>query len=223
MAAEKILGELNENEASTDEEEAIANFGVACRECQEAFPSGNQLHDHLKTFNAHAVEEVASVLDLTAKQKIEQSEDISNSTETLVKAYRNVEDPTESFTAVIDSGFGHSAVNRKFLNDVPHTFKSIIPLIIRGIDGRKTVSELATFVLYLRSNQGVFLKLKIAALIFDDLGTNLLISIDYIKAWDLVLDIPRQFGIFHRSDKVRKPMAVVCLQVTRQSIISLVI
>ena len=76
---------------------------------------------------------------------------------------------------------------------------------------------------YLRSTQGVFLKLRIAALIFDDLGTDLLISTDYISAWNMVLDIPRQLAIFHRSDKAGKPIAMVNLQVSRQLSKSIVI
>ncbi|KAF7502141.1 hypothetical protein GJ744_006983 [Endocarpon pusillum] len=173
----------------------MAHFGIACRGYKEAFPSNNQLHNHLNAFNAHAAEGARIVLDLSASPKEEQLEGIANSTETRVKAYQNI-DSSEAFSAVIDSGFGRSAVNRQFLYTLPHTTKAIKELMIRGISGRQAVSELATFVFYLRSNHGVYLKLRIAALIFDDLGIELLVGTDYIKAWNMVLDIPRQLAIF---------------------------
>ncbi|ERF71280.1 hypothetical protein EPUS_05332 [Endocarpon pusillum Z07020] len=205
---EQLDKDSSEEDTSTSEDEVVANFGVACRECQEAFPSNNQLHGHLKAFNAHAVEEIPTVIDLTAKPKGKQLEGIANCTETCVKAYLSANsDTTQVITAVVDSGFGRSAVNRKLLDSVPHTIKPIKHLVIRGIRGRKKVSELAKFVLYLRSNKGVFLKLEIKALIFDDLGTSLLIGTDYIKAWNLD----------------RKPIAVIRLQITRELMANFVI
>ncbi|ERF74442.1 hypothetical protein EPUS_09487 [Endocarpon pusillum Z07020] len=218
------MSDDGKSDNSRGEGEILANFGVTCHECNKFFPSGNQLHGHLKSFNAHAIESAQTVLDLSTNLKGEPLEGISNSTETRVTAYPNTDaGSSNTFIAVIDSGFGHSAVNRELLAMLPHTVKPVKQLIIRGIGGRQAVSEIATFVFYIRGGQGVILKLKIAALIFDDLGTDLLISTDYIKAWNIVIDIPRQLAIFHRSEKIRKPIAFVRLQVTRQPISNFVV
>ncbi len=227
LALQNALDESSDDESSSmKEEEVVANFGVACRECKESFPSGNQLHSHLRAFNAHTAEatplmQPSTIIDLTAQSRGEYPEGIFNCTETRVNAYRAID--SEPFTAVIDSGFGRSAVNRKLLTQLPHTSKTIKPLTIRGIGGRQRVSELATFVFYLQSTQGKLLKLRISALIFDDLGTELLISTDYIRAWNMVLDIPRQLAIFHKNSKIDKPMAMIRVQITRQSSVNLIL
>lgn len=224
LAFQTARGEESDEDNSQGHDEIIANFGVACRECKEPFSSGNQLHSHLKSFNAHAVSGNPIIIDLTAQPKGECVEGIANSTETRVKAYLTADSSSTSlFTAVVDSGFGRSAVNRKLLLNVPHTLKPIHRLIIRGIGGRQAVTEMAMFTFYLRSAQGAFLKLRIAALVFDDLGTDLLISTDYIRAWNIVLDIPHQLAVFHRSGKAGKPLATVCLHVTRQPSTSIVV
>lgn len=219
MARHVVVDESSDSDSHSEDgaEDILASFDVACRDCKASFPSGNKLHDHLNAFNAHAVEGTPSIIDLTAQPKGEYPEGISNCTETRVRAFRTVDpEPSEPFVAVLDSGFGRSAVNRKLLASLPHTIKVIKSLVIRGIGGRQAVTEVATFVFYLRSTQGVFLKLRIAALIFDDLDADLLIGTDYIHAWNMVLDIPRQLAVFHRSNKTGKPIAMVSLQVTRQ-------
>lgn len=83
------LNELSDGEnGSLDEEESIsANYGVACRQCEKTFPSGNQLYSHLKSFNVHAVESPLTILDLTAQPKGDHPEGISNCTETRIRAY----------------------------------------------------------------------------------------------------------------------------------------
>jgi hypothetical protein len=198
-----------------NEEEVSANLSLACRGSNEAFPSGNKLHSYLKLFNAHAVDTTPKVIDLTAHLKGDHPEGIIDYTETGVTAFRST-DIVDTFCAIIDSGFGCSAVNRKLLATVPHSIKSVKQLIICGIEGRQSVNELAIFVFYLRGVQGRFLKLKIAALIFNDLGANLLVGTDYSRAWNLTLDLPRQLGIFHRDNKAGKPLAVIHLRVSRQ-------
>ena len=65
----------------------MANFNVAYRQYKEAFLSKNKLHDHLKSFNAHAVDSNASIIDLTAQPKESHSEGIFNYTKTRVRAY----------------------------------------------------------------------------------------------------------------------------------------
>jgi hypothetical protein len=87
--------------------------------------------------------------------------------------------------------------------------------VIRGIGGRQAVTEMAEFVFYLHSTKGALLKLNIKALIFDDLGADLLISTDYIRAWNIILDLPRQLATFSYSN-TNKPLAAVSLQVIRQ-------
>ncbi|KAF7507210.1 hypothetical protein GJ744_010768 [Endocarpon pusillum] len=110
--------------------------------------------------NSHTIEDARTVLDLSASPKGEQLEGIANSTETRVKAHQSIDsEPPQTFSAVVDSGFGRSADNRMFLRTLPYTVKAVERLVIRGISGRQTVSELATFVFYMRSNQGAFLKL----------------------------------------------------------------
>lgn len=129
---EQMDKDSSKEDANTDEKDIAANF--ACRDCEEAFPSNNQLHSHLKSFNAHAVEGTPSVIDLTAKPKGRQPECVASCTETCVKACPSIDsDAPQPFTAVIDSGFGRSAVNRKLLDSVPHTTKAIKQLVIRGI------------------------------------------------------------------------------------------
>jgi hypothetical protein len=223
---QETLNEPDDEDSDDDpatNDEIVANFGVACRECKEPFTSGNKLHDHLKSFNAHAVDSDPIVIDLTAQPKGDYPEGISNCTETRMKAYLAADATSlPHFTAVVDSGFGRSAVNRRLLTSIPHTVKTIRRLVIRGIGGRQAVTEIAEFVFYLRSTQGAFLKLRIAALIFDDLGTDLLISTDYIMAWNIVLDIPRQLAVFHHTNKA-KSLATVCLQVNRQPSINIVV
>lgn len=55
------------------------------------------------------------------------------------------------------------------------------------------------------------------------MGASLLVGTDYIKAWNLVLDIPRQLATFYRSEKVRKPIAIVHLQITREPMANFVV
>ena len=101
----------SDSESSAGEEELTAHFAVAYRECKEPFPSGNQLHSHLKSFTAHAINSKPSVLNLTAQLKGSYSEGISNCTETRVKAYKAINAKQPDFTAVINTGFSRSAVN----------------------------------------------------------------------------------------------------------------
>ena len=136
-----------------EEDEILTNFGVACRECNKSFPSGNQFHSHLKSFNVHVIEGAQTVLDLSTNPKDEPLESIVSNTETRVATYRNIDAGSpDTFTTVIDSGFGHSAVNRELLTTLSYDVKPDRQLIIRGIDGCETVSEIVTFVFYLRDN-----------------------------------------------------------------------
>ena len=167
-----------DHQSSDKEEDLPANFGVAYRSCNKSFPSGNRLYSHLKSFNAHVMDAVPKVIDLTAYPKGDYPEGITDCTETCVKAFRAA-DTVDLFVAVVDSGFGRSAVSRKFLAIVSHTVKAVRQLIIRGIGGRQAVNELATFIFYLCNVQGHVLKCRIAALIFDNLGADLLINTDY--------------------------------------------
>lgn len=60
-------GDHDDHQSDDDEKEDLtAIFGVACRSCNESFPSGNRLHSHLKSFNAHVMDAAPKVIDLTA-------------------------------------------------------------------------------------------------------------------------------------------------------------
>jgi hypothetical protein len=225
----KTLDESDSDEGEpTQDKEVLANFGIACRGCEQSFLSGNKLHSHLKSFNGHIADNAttitsnaAAVIDLTDQPKGEYLEGIANCTETRAKAYIAA-DSTSYFTAIIDSGFGRSAVNRQLLDDVPHTIRPIQRLVIRGIGGRQAVMEMAEFVFYLHSTKGALLKLNIKALIFDDLRADLLISTDYIRAWNIILDLPRQLATFSYSN-TNKLLAAVSLQVIRQPSANMVV
>ncbi len=137
--------------SSIKKKEIITNFNIAYRKCKELFPSDNQLRSYLRAFNTHTAEatsvQSSTIIDLTAQLKGEYSEGIFNYTETRVNAYRAIN--SKPFTAVINSGFNRSAVNRKLLTQLSYTFKIIKLLIIQGISERQRVSELTTFVFYL--------------------------------------------------------------------------
>jgi hypothetical protein len=154
-----------------------------CRRCHLAFPSRNQLHRHVAT-TGHNVEAPQDVIESIAHTNDDNDMSTLASFHYAKAQFKLAKGDHHTALACIDSGYGNSAVDQKFLETRVQspTYRSLdSPVVVRGIGGAKvTCTKVAIFATYWPTIDGRLAKITRPYHIFPDLGCELLIGIDTI-------------------------------------------
>jgi hypothetical protein len=161
-----------------------------CRTCRAAFPSRNQLHQHL-VHTGHNVSTAKTVIP-SARGPEDGAEEIGNlaSFHYARAEFQLAEGDKNTATACIDSGYSNSAVDKAFLVQVANpTYRTLdVPVVVRGIRGAKvTCTRVAVFSTFWPTMDGRLAKITRPYHIFPNLGCELLVGIDtiYLERIDL--------------------------------------
>jgi hypothetical protein len=157
-----------------------------CRKCHVAFPSRNQLHRHVSE-TGHNVQTARPIIESTLHA---HSDGGSDQTSTLASfhyakaEFMLLERDQHTSLACVDSGYGNSAVDKRFLETQVHqpTYRDLdVPVVVRGIGGAKvSCTQVAIFPVYWPTLDGRLAKITRPYHIFPDLGCDLLVGIDTI-------------------------------------------
>jgi hypothetical protein len=161
-----------------------------CRKCRSAFPSRNQLHQHLMA-TAHNVSTSKAVIESARSADSDLGNVNGLASFHYAKAeFQLTETTDQTATACIDSGYGNSTVDEGFLANVTEpTYRALeVPVIVKGIGGAKvTCTRVAIFSTYWPTIDGRLAKITRPYHIFPNLGCDLLVGIDtiYVERIDL--------------------------------------
>jgi hypothetical protein len=153
-----------------------------CRKCHIAFPSRNQLHRHV-TETGHNVQTARPVIESVLRS--EDNDQTTLASFHYAKAeFMLSENDHRTSLACVDSGYGNSAVDKRFLEthvQEPVYQELETPVVVRGIGGAKvTCKQVAIFSVYWPTLDGRLARITRPYHIFPDLGCELLIGIDTI-------------------------------------------